>query len=74
MKFRRLTLAVYLLLFSCLSVVAPANAEAAPPEGFAAGQIRVVWQRDDEAVASGRVLQMHSQVDLGGIFSGYLGY
>jgi hypothetical protein len=32
----------------------PAIAKAAPPEGFAAPEIRAIWQRDDAEVASGQ--------------------
>src|SRR5258708_6563440 len=53
---RKHALAVsFLLLSGYLAAFTPRDAEAAPPEGFAAAQIRAVWQRDDGPVASGRV-------------------
>ncbi len=55
MKLKLLLSTFFLLLASYIPAVAPSTAEAAPPEGFAAPQIRAVWQRDDGPVASGRV-------------------
>lgn len=45
---------MFLLVAPLFPMGASPIAEAAPPEGFAASQIRAVWQRDDGQVAAGR--------------------
>ncbi|HKP53469.1 MAG TPA: M1 family aminopeptidase [Chloroflexia bacterium] len=50
------TLQIIALCFYPLAAIlqAPTMASAAPPEGFAAPEIRAIWQRDDAQVASGQ--------------------